>query len=81
MQEIIRKYVLQNAHKFGEVQAGRIIGKVLGENPELKTKAKEVNKTIQEVIDEVALLSKEEIEIDCKINFLNYLKKKRDKKD
>lgn len=76
MQEIIRKYVLQNAHKFGEVQAGRIIGKVLGENPELKTKAKEVNKTIQEVIDEVALLSKEEIEIELQDKFPELLEKK-----
>ena len=41
IKEVIRKYALQNAMKFdGKANPGNIIGKVIGENPELRKKGK-----------------------------------------
>lgn len=56
----IRKYALQNAARFGgKANPGNIIGKVIGENPELKSKGKELMKEIQAVVDEVNKLGVE----------------------
>ncbi|MDP7179698.1 MAG: glutamate--tRNA ligase [Candidatus Woesearchaeota archaeon] len=54
MKQLILKYALQNAVKFnGKANPGAIIGKVLSENPDLKSKAKEVNKDIMQIVKEV----------------------------
>ena len=59
--DIILKYVLQNAIKFdGKAQVGAVIGKVFSEQPELKAQSKELSKKIQETIKEISKLSVEE---------------------
>ena len=48
MQDKIRKYALQNAIKFnGKANPGAIIGKLISEDPKIKSKIKEINKDIQ----------------------------------
>ena len=54
----IRKIALLNAIKHdGKAQDGPVIGKILGEKPELKTKIKELSAIISEVVQEVNSLS------------------------
>ena len=61
MDSIIKKYALQNAIKFnGKASMGAVIGKILGEKPELKKKIKEIAKKVNEAIKEINSLSLEE---------------------
>jgi glutamyl-tRNA synthetase len=54
LDKIIRKYVLQNAVRYeGKADPGRIMSKVLGENPDLRKQAKELNLKIQSIVKEV----------------------------
>jgi len=54
LREIIRKFALLNAIKHdGKAQTGPVIGKVLAERPELRTKAKELTALVKEVVEEV----------------------------
>ena len=49
--EIIKKYALQNAVRYnGKANIGAVIGKVLAEYPELKSKVKEIAKETSEII-------------------------------
>lgn len=58
LKEFIRKTALLNAVKHdGKAQAGPIIGKILGEKAELRTKVKELSDLINEVLFEVNNLS------------------------
>ncbi|SFM16503.1 glutamate--tRNA ligase [Methanolobus profundi] len=51
----IEKYALQNAVKYGQApQIGAVMGRVMGECPHLRPKAKDVSPVIQEVLAEVA---------------------------
>ena len=60
IKEVIRKYALQNAIRYnGKANPGNIIGKVLGENPELRKKGKELMQQIQEIVKEVNSLGAE----------------------
>jgi glutamyl-tRNA synthetase len=61
LRELIQKTVLLNALQHsGKAQAGAIIGKIIGEKQELKTKAKELSGLINKVVNEVKILSVEE---------------------
>ena len=54
---LIKKYALQNAVKYNKLpQAGSVMGKVMAA-PELRTRAKEVNSLIAEVLDEINQMS------------------------
>ena len=58
LKEIMRKIALLNAIKHdGKAQVGPVIGKVLGEKPELKTKVKELSTLVNDVIKEVNSLT------------------------
>jgi len=58
LRELVRKTALLNAVKHdGKAQAGPIIGKILGEKAELRTKVKELSALINEVLGEVNSLS------------------------
>ena len=51
----VEKFALQNAVKYGQApQIGAVMGRVMGECPHLRSKAKEVNPLIQEILTEVA---------------------------
>jgi glutamyl-tRNA synthetase len=61
LRELVQKAALLNAiHHDGKAQAGPIIGKIVGEKQELKTKVKELSGLINEVVEEVNSLSIEE---------------------
>ena len=61
LKEIIRKTALLNAVQHdGKAQAGPIMGKILGEKQELRTKTKELSALINQVLSEVNNLSADE---------------------
>jgi glutamyl-tRNA synthetase len=61
LRELVRKAALLNALQHGgKAQAGAIVGKIIGERQELKTKVKELSGLIGKVVDEVNSLSVEE---------------------
>jgi glutamyl-tRNA synthetase len=61
LRELVRKAALLNALQHGgKAQAGALIGRIIGERQELKTKAKELSALINEVVNEVNSLSSEE---------------------
>jgi glutamyl-tRNA synthetase len=61
MEELIKKYALQNAVRFnGKANPGAVIGKILGEKPELKKKVGEIAKKVNKIIKEINSLSLEE---------------------
>ncbi len=61
LRELVRKAALLNALQHGgKAQAGAIIGKIIGEKQELKTRVKELSGLISEVVNEVNSLSIEE---------------------
>ncbi len=62
MKELILKHVVRNAAKYGKPNEKAIIGKIMAENPELRSKAKEVLEEIRKVIQEFEKLSEEEKE-------------------
>ena len=53
VKELILKYVLQNAVRYNKAEVGPIVGKVIGEKPELKSKTKELVAEIKKIVDEV----------------------------
>jgi len=58
LREFIRKLALLNAVRHnGKAQTGSVIGKLLAEKPELRSKAKEVAGLVGEVVQEVNSLS------------------------
>jgi len=61
LRELIRKAALLNAIQHdGKAQAGPIVGRIVGERQELKTKVKELSALISEVVAEVNSLPVEE---------------------
>ncbi len=80
MDEIIRKYALQNAIKFdGVANPGAVIGKILAEKPELKSKIKDIAKKANEIIKEISQLSVEEQKELLKKQAPDLLKKQKPK--
>jgi glutamyl-tRNA synthetase len=54
MRELIEKYALQNAVKYKAApNAGAVMGKLMGEHPQLRSQAKEVSPLVKEVLAEV----------------------------
>src|SRR3989338_6628212 len=61
LEQSIRKYVLQNAVRYnGKASSGAIMGKILGEDPELREKGKEISAKIAQIVREVNKLSPDE---------------------
>jgi glutamyl-tRNA synthetase len=61
IRELIEKYALQNAVKYKTApNAGAVMGKLMGEHPELRARAKEVSPLVKEVLAEVEKTSPEE---------------------
>ena len=55
IREIIEKYALQNAVKYRAApQAGAVMGKLMGERPDLRGRAKEMAPIVASVLSEVA---------------------------
>jgi glutamyl-tRNA synthetase len=61
IRELVEKYALQNAVKYKAApNAGAVMGKLMGEHPELRSRAKEMGPIIASVLAEVARTSPEE---------------------
>jgi glutamyl-tRNA synthetase len=61
LRELIRKAALLNAIQHdGKAQAGPIVGRIIGEKQDLKTKVKELSGLIAEIVEEVNSLSIQE---------------------
>jgi len=80
MEELIKKYALQNAIKFnGKANPGAVIGKILAEKPELKGKIKDIAKKANEIIKEISKLGLEEQKELLKKQAPELLKKQKPK--
>ncbi|MEM2147040.1 MAG: glutamate--tRNA ligase [Candidatus Bathyarchaeia archaeon] len=54
IKELIRKFALLNAVKHdGKAQIGPVVGKILAEKPEIRTKAKEITALVQRIVEEI----------------------------
>jgi len=61
IRELIEKYALQNAVKYNAApNAGAVMGRLMGEHPELRARAREVSPLVNEVLAEVERGSPEE---------------------
>lgn len=61
IRELIEKYALQNAVKYNAApKAGAVMGKLMGEHPALRSRAKEVSPLVAEVLAVVEKTSPEE---------------------
>jgi glutamyl-tRNA synthetase len=56
MKDIVMKYVVQNATKYGKASDKAVMGKLMAEMPELREKAKEVLELVKVCIGEFELL-------------------------
>lgn len=80
MRELILKYALKNALDFGKANPKAVLGKVLAERQELRKKAREILPVVEEVVEEVNRMSKEEIEQKIKeFSFIDVKKPKEQK--
>jgi glutamyl-tRNA synthetase len=81
LKKTILKYALQNAVKFnGKANPGAIVGKLLKEDPTLKSKIKELSRDIQTTVKEVNNLSLEEQKEELKNIAPEMLEKKKAEK-
>ena len=62
LKELILKYVVKNALKYGKADEKAVMRKIMAENPELRKIAKEVLKEVKKVVDEFNTLNKDERE-------------------
>ncbi len=60
MKEIVMKFVILNAAKYGKPNEKAVMGKIMAEMPELRSKAKEVLEIVKECVEEFESLSEEE---------------------
>lgn len=60
--EIVRKYSIENAINYGKAQANNVLGKVLAENPQLRDSAQETLRAIEKIVDDVNKMASEELE-------------------
>lgn len=58
LQALVRKYALQNAVSYeGKANVGAVMGKVMAENPELRSRAKEVTSLVNDIVSAVNAMS------------------------
>ena len=72
MDEVIWKHVVLNAKKYGKANAKAVMGKVISENPQLRSIAKEVYERVIEIIEEF-----ERLDEDKKIELFERYEEKR----
>jgi glutamyl-tRNA synthetase len=78
LRELVRKAALLNAIQHdGKAQPGPIVGKIVGENQELRTKVKELSGLISEVVEEVNSLSIQEQKQIVELKWPEALKKEK----
>jgi len=81
MKELIRKFALKNAFDFnGNINDKVVLGAVLKEAPELRTKVPEILKEIQTQAKEITKLSKEQVQKELHKIDPELLKEKKEEK-
>jgi glutamyl-tRNA synthetase len=81
MKQLVEKHVLKNAIDFQCANPKAVLGKVLGENPQLRKDVSAVAKVIAEIIKKVSKLTKEEQKAKLKKISPELLVKKKVKKE
>ncbi|NJE75552.1 glutamate--tRNA ligase [Thermococcus sp. ES12] len=82
VEELILKYALINAYTHkGKANPKAVIGKVLGENPELRPKAKEIIPLVNEIVERVNGMSIEEQESKLKEIYPEFFEAKKEKRE
>ncbi|NJE30749.1 glutamate--tRNA ligase [Thermococcus sp. 18S1] len=82
VEELILKYALINAYTHkGKANPKAVIGKVLGENPELRPKAKEVIPIVNEIVEKVNGMGLEEQEAKLREIYPEFFEAKKEKKE
>jgi glutamyl-tRNA synthetase len=82
LEETVFKYALINAYQHnGKANPKAVIGKVLGENPELRPKAREIIPLVNEVVEKVNSLSTEEQESKLREIYPEFFEEKAEKKE
>ena len=82
IRESILKYALINAIQHdGKANPKAVIGKILGENPELRPKAREIVPIVNEIVQEVNSMSIEEQEAKLREIYPEFFEKKEEKKE
>ena len=59
IENLIKKWALQNALRYGAANVGPVISKIVAENPELKNKIKEIKSLVEKIVKEVNALKPE----------------------
>jgi glutamyl-tRNA synthetase len=84
MEKVVLKYALINAVQHGgKANPKAVIGKILGENPELRPKARELVPLVNDIVEKVNSMSKEEQETKLREiypEFFEVKEKKEEKK-
>lgn len=79
MKDTIYKYTLKNAADFGKANPKAVMGKILGERPEFRSRAKEIIPLIDEMVAKVNAMSAEEVQAQVsKFDFVQKAEKKKD---
>ena len=82
LKEDIRKTALLNAIKHeGKAQTGSVIGKILGEKPDLRSKIKEISTLVNKIVKEVNTLSFSEQKSIVEENWPEALVKEKTEKE
>jgi len=82
LEEAVLKYALINAYQHnGKANPKAVIGKVLGENPELRPRAREIIPLVNEVVEKVNSLSIEEQEAKLREIYPEFFEEKEEKKE
>ena len=82
LKEDIRKTALLNAIKHeGKAQTGSVIGKILGEKPDLRSKIKEISTLVNKIVKEVNTLSFDEQKSIVEENWPEALVKEKTEKE
>ncbi len=81
LKDKIRQYALHNAVSYeGKANPGTILGKVLGENTDLRNKVPEVKKQVEEVVKEVNRMSLEKQKKELEKSGFKEEKKEKEEK-
>jgi len=62
LEDLIRKYALKNAFDYGKANPGSVVGKIVAEYPDAKKDMKKTMQLVNDIIQQVNKMSKEEIE-------------------
>jgi len=75
IEEIVEKYVYENALKYGKSKVASVMGSIIGDNPELKKQAKEIAPIVAIKVKSINKLEPGEIENTCREKYPEFFEK------